>query len=467
MTENSWSLARRMTLGFVTTTVVLLLVISSIGAWFLRESVQNELDALVIEELDEVEAILSGREISSDIFQELADDLASKHPETAMAWRLWREGSMESWEYGEVSLFAGRQLDSELSHKPRRLSSTLRWKVTELYPEMEQPPYLAGLLLDGKAELAVLRRYGWSALILILISAVLASLGGGLFANRISSMLKRISRDARAAADLEDTPVLIPDSYPEEVREVAIAFRDTLNSIREESQRASLLITGMAHELRSPLQNLLAETDVLAMRERSSEEYKAALSSIGEELHDLGRVIDNLVTLCASTKRSDVLVLEDFDLAEESELRLVRERRLASKRGLQFALSATGDLRMRGDREAIVLVLRNLVGNAIEWSPEGATVGVRLEGDGRAVTLTVDDQGPGIPAAERERIFDAFYRGPGRDGHRAGYGLGLALTRVAVQRHAGTVEVSSSPSGGARFQVVLPRMPKNGERPST
>jgi len=62
---------------------------------------------------------------------------------------------------------------------------------------------------------------------------------------------------------------------------------------------------------------------------------------------------------------------------------------------------------------------------------------------------------------EQDRIFDTFYRGPGRDGQRAGYGLGLALTRVAVQRHEGTVEVSSSPSGGARFQVVLPRKPGN------
>ena len=101
------------------------------------------------------------------------------------------------------------------------------------------------------------------------------------------------------------------------------------------------------------------------------------------------------------------------------------------------------------------------MGNAIGWSPEGSTVGICLEGDETAVTLTVDDQGPGIPKVERDRIFDAFYRGPGRDGQRAGYGLGLALTRVAVGRHEGTVEVSSSPSGGARFQVVLPRTPGN------
>jgi len=366
MTKGNWSLARRMTLGFVATTVVLLLVISSIGAWFLDESVQNELDSLVTEELDEVQAILSGREISPKIFRDLGEDLAGHHPEMDMAWRLWREGTTELWEYGQVQLFTGRQLDSDLSPTPRRLGSSVRWKVVQLFPRMEQEPYLAGLLLDGESGQAVLHRYGWSALILILVSAVLATIGGGLFARRISGMLKRISHDARAATDLEDPPVLDVGSYPEEVREVAVAFRETLDSIREESQRATLLITGMAHELRSPLQNLLAETDVLSMRERSSEEYKAALGSIGEELHDLGRVVDNLVTLCASSNRADTLPLENFDLAEESELRLVRERRIASKRGLKFELIATGNLHMRGDREAIVLVLKNLVGNAIE-----------------------------------------------------------------------------------------------------
>jgi signal transduction histidine kinase len=149
--------------------------------------------------------------------------------------------------------------------------------------------------------------------------------------------------------------------------------------------------------------------------------------------------------------------MEDFDLGHEAQLRLDREVPAAARRDVQLRLTRRGDLAFRGDREAILLALRNLVGNAVAWSPPGEVIEVTIEGHDDCVEVTVDDAGPGVPAAERDRIFQPFHRGRASPGARSGYGLGLSLTRTAVEAHGGSVVVDESPSGGARFRLRLPR----------
>jgi signal transduction histidine kinase len=104
-----------------------------------------------------------------------------------------------------------------------------------------------------------------------------------------------------------------------------------------------------------------------------------------------------------------------------------------------------------------VLALRNLVSNAVGWSPEHGLVRVVLSGTERAVEVTVDDQGPGIPAEQLERIFEPFERGPQVGNRRVGFGLGLALARRAVAMHGGQIYAERAPAGGARLRFVLPR----------
>jgi signal transduction histidine kinase len=111
---------------------------------------------------------------------------------------------------------------------------------------------------------------------------------------------------------------------------------------------------------------------------------------------------------------------------------------------------------VRGDRETLVLALRNLLANAIDWSPEGGRVEVRLNAVDGHCAIEVDDQGPGVPVEEHERIFQPFERGSRRAKGRIGYGLGLALVRTVAEMHDGTVEVTRSALGGARFRLSFP-----------
>jgi two-component system heavy metal sensor histidine kinase CusS len=215
---------------------------------------------------------------------------------------------------------------------------------------------------------------------------------------------------------------------------------------------------GLAHELRSPLQNLLGETEVALLSERSPREYAQLLRSNLDDLHALSDAVDNLITWCRSSDpKQSRGVLESFDFADEARLRLERERRTAERGHMELQISSAGDTRIVADREGSLRVLRNLVSNAIAASPQGATVDVRIEGDEQFVALAVEDRGPGIPAELAPRIFEPFVSGRPRKGERGGYGLGLAICRTIMQQHGGSLAFESRAGGGTRFTARFPR----------
>ena len=124
---------------------------------------------------------------------------------------------------------------------------------------------------------------------------------------------------------------------------------------------------------------------------------------------------------------------------------------LAVARGTAFELFADTPLWVQGERAALAALVRNLADNAVRYSPPGARVELRAFDDGGAAVLQVDDAGAGIPPAERERVFDRFYRRA--QGDEAGTGLGLAIVRGVAQRHGATLTLGDSPLGGLRVSL--------------
>lgn len=463
MTRASWSISRRIALRTALLATGLAVAVSAIGAFYLQRSIGRELDALVREEVEEMLGRFRARPLGElpageidEEFRAAAEkavvDFSHDHPDIAMAWRLvdLRDRST-FWQVGATELFSDpRELSGQLD-VTRELTNALRWRLQRVGgTSATSSPLAIGLLLDGSKRLALIRQYGTVVLVLVVVAALLSILGGGLFGLRLARDLRRVADSVRAAGD----PTL--GDAPSELRDVVDALGETLQRIRGEQDRAKLLVAGLAHELRSPIQNLLGETEVALMRQRAPDEYRALLESNVEEFRDLARVVDNLVSLCASAG-SDAGGVERFDLGEELALRLARERARAERRRVALALESGGDLRMRGDREAVFLAIGNLIGNAIDWSPPAGRVEVGLRGEPASIEITVDDSGPGVAPGEEERIFEPFYRGSQKNGRRVGFGLGLALTRKAVEAHGGSIRVARSPLGGARFQVSLPR----------
>ncbi len=446
--RDGWSLRARMLKLLVLLTIGIVLLPSILAAWFIQRSIDREVAALTIEELTEMQMHFASSERTPEAVTAIAAKLQEEHPGNSMAWRFWDLETREVWgDFGRSSLFADLELRSEPRRTTLEPAPALRWRVDDIDDD-----YRIGLLIDSKAQLDLLARYHW---IVALASGACALFAGALFSQRVSDMLSNVARSVRD----RDRPEIAPERAPDEIREVADAFEETLERIRHETERSQLLTAGLAHELRSPIQVLLGESEVALMRERSNERYRELLESHRDELRELARAVDNLVTLCARDENRSSATLEIFDLAEEAKLRFEREVQRARRQEVELELHLDGPQPIRGDREALLLVLSNVVTNAIQWSPRGAKVEARLEGDPQEISFTVEDLGPGIPPQERERIFEPFYRGPAARGRRTGFGLGLALTLTAIQEHGGEIRIEDRPDGrrGTHIQVILPR----------
>jgi two-component system OmpR family sensor kinase len=127
----------------------------------------------------------------------------------------------------------------------------------------------------------------------------------------------------------------------------------------------------------------------------------------------------------------------------------------ATAKGLDLGLATTEPLVLQSNREALHLILRNLVDNAIKYTPQGGRIDIGMGRDAEGAWLAVDDSGPGVPEADRERVFDRFYRVPGTEA--AGSGLGLAIVRTVAERLGAQVRLVQSPAlGGARVELRFP-----------
>ncbi len=453
MSRATWSLAGHLTRWYALSIGAFVVVVTAISLWFLGQSVARELDALVLEELHEMQASFPNAGGSIEDFHELAQEFEDEHPANPMAWRVWERGSGELWsEFGDAPLLSG------IPDAPGAFDETITPRAgLRMRTEPLAPDLVVCLAVDGTWQLALLRRF-FVLLGAVTVTAAFAAIAfGNLLGRRLAGHLRSVAEQARSVNAATDDAALQVEGAPEEILDVANALCDMLQNIRREHDRARLMTAGMAHELRSPIQNLLGEGEVALLRERTAEEYRAVIESQLEEVRDLARVVGNLISLCAPAGEGSTTPLEHFDLGQEADLRLMKDRDQAARRGVRVELEASGDLTVDGDREALLLALHNLVSNAINWSPKEAVVRVSLDGSSRRIEIIVDDAGPGVAETERAHIFEPFYRGKSTEHGRVGYGLGLALTRAAVKAHGGAIEVGDSSLGGARFRMTIPR----------
>jgi len=454
--RRSWSLAGRLTRIFVVTTLVFVGIIAVTSAIFLNSSVQAEIDQMAGEELEEADASFRNTEFSLDRFEEsVVKEERERHRDVPMAWRVWVDagGKREVYELGDTHILsASIPALSEQQTQKQRLNGNWRWGTVRINPNVT-----VGLVLDGSARAARMTSYLWTAGILLCVSVLATLVAARIFFQRVAGLLHTVAERARAARSTEMQTRFEIEGAPREIDEVVLALHDSLERVRIESEQARVFTAGIAHELRSPVQNLIGETEVALIVQRDVETYREVLQSHLEELRSLGDAVDNLVTICSRNETRRTSLRETFDLAQEAQLRLRREQGLARRLGIDLDITLNGDAKLHGDREAILRGLRNLTQNAIQWSPPGGRVAVEIQGEKDSVRITVDDEGPGVPLNLHGQIFEPFFRGPSAHGRRIGYGLGLALTRTAAEDQGGSVEVKSSPNGGARFELVLPK----------
>jgi len=241
----------------------------------------------------------------------------------------------------------------------------------------------------------------------------------------------------------------------------------TLAYIREQRYRRTreLFLAGVSHEFKTPLASLLLYTETLGREGLDAAERGGILGHMGEDIARLRGMVEQV--LAVSRAESPGLLRGDvFDLAEETEAVLRDLGPWIVREGAELTTELAPGCSIRGDRHALSVALRNLIVNAVQYSPAPARVSIRLEAGGRRHHLSVTDCGPGIPRSEHKRIFKSFYR-VGEAGTRPrgayGTGLGLFLVKRNVKAMGGRVELESREGEGAAFTLHLPAL-RGGDR---
>jgi signal transduction histidine kinase len=215
-----------------------------------------------------------------------------------------------------------------------------------------------------------------------------------------------------------------------------------------------------SHELRAPLTLMRTEVDVALTRERPAAEYVSALGRVDAELDHLGRVVDHLLLLAQADAGRLVPQPVAVDVADFVEESAARWRGPALARGVTIEVDAPASGRLAADPHLLRGVLDNLLDNAVRHSPPGGRIDVGACRHGGQWLFDVADRGPGVPRAQRARIFERFTRlDSARSRGDGGAGLGLALSAAVARAHGGTLELVEADGPGARFRVRLPDRP--------
>ena len=240
---------------------------------------------------------------------------------------------------------------------------------------------------------------------------------------------------------------------PQEIEPLVAALNRLMDRLASAFQAQRSFIADAAHELRSPLTALRLQLQLL---ERATDEPSRQLAreKLAEAMQRASVLVQQLLALARSEAGSLAPAAATLDFTT-----LVREgvadcAPLAIARGIELTLDAAESLTLTGDAEALRALVRNLVDNAVRYTPSGGRIQVRLGRTADALALDVEDSGPGIPAAEREQVFGRFYRGS--SANEGGSGLGLAIVQAVTRRHHGTVTLGDSPLGGLKASVRFP-----------
>ena len=454
---DGWSLTRRMSVAFATTTSSIVLLYGALSSYIVFDAVRDDVKSFMAHELSQLEVhLVNGDATTKEQIAGELEKMLSVDSELPHAFRVRDPEGVVLVEDGPPRLLGilGEPVTGETSWRRQLISD--RVAVSAL--TIESPPATLEIVVNVRRALEELWSYLRTSLIAFVLSVVLAGLAGYWVARRGLRSLRDVVDQALTIEMPASRDAIRLDDAPVEIREVGQALNDMLRRIDVGLKQMRTFTAGLAHELRSPLQNLIGETEVTLLTDRTVGQYRALLASNLEDLHEMSDSVDNLVAYCRGSNPADhERSRERFDLADESRIRIDRLARHARSRRVDVRVRVDGDTSIEADREACLRLVRNLVANAIEWSPHGGRVTVDMIGRPTSVRVEVRDQGPGIPDKLRTKIYEPFVSGRTSSGRRAGYGLGLAICRSVVDDHDGRLRHERVTTGGTRFVAELPR----------
>jgi len=317
------------------------------------------------------------------------------------------------------------------------------------------------IAIDVSQQQALLARYRHRFWLILLGTLAIFPLVGYQIARRGIRPVREMATTARHISSTNLHERIQPEGYPSELASLAATFNQMLDGLEESFERISRFSADIAHDLRTPVNNIRGEAEVALARARTVDEYREALSSCLEEAVRLSDLIGDLLFLARAESPLAHLHRENLNVGEL--LSGIREyyEASAADRGVSLSTVVPNEpVIAQLDRTLLQRAVGNLVSNALAHTPAGRSVVLGTSIEPAAVRIEVSDAGVGIPPEALPRVFDRFFRvDESRSQASGGTGLGLAIVQSIMLLHGGNVEIASKVGQGTQVTLSVPVSP--------
>jgi two-component system heavy metal sensor histidine kinase CusS len=334
------------------------------------------------------------------------------------------------------------------------------FRVTSAAVAVGTPPTRSDtvqIAIDVAQEEELLARYRLWFWGILLATSVLFPLVGYRIARHGIRPVEEIAATARRITSTNLRERIRSEGYPSELASLAETFNEMLERLEESFERISRFSADIAHDLRTPVNNIRGEAEVALARSRTPDEYRDVLESSLEEAVRLSELIGDLLFLARAESPLTELHRENVNIGEL--LTTVHDyyEASATEAGISLAVNDAAGLNAELDRSLILRAVSNLVSNAIAHTQPGGTVTLGATKEDAAIRIEVSDTGVGIPSEALPRVFDRFFRvDPSRSKMSGGTGLGLAIVQSIQALHGGSAEITSQLGCGTRVTLRMP-----------
>ncbi|AWL06485.1 ATP-binding protein [Massilia oculi] len=270
----------------------------------------------------------------------------------------------------------------------------------------------------------------------------------------VSGSLQPVARvrSQVAARQADDLSPVSDTGLPDEVRPLVQELNLLFGRVKTAFEAQQHFVADAAHELRTPLAALRLQAQSLD-RADNPEARRVAVARLTAGIDRATRLVEQLLVLARQeATAAEGAVARPVDLADLARRTVADLAGVAAAKGVDLGVQQADPATVEGQPDALQILLRNLVDNAVKYTPGGGTVDISVQHEGGKIVVQVEDSGPGIPPEERERVFDRFYRVAGSDA--AGSGLGLAIIKAIAERHGATLLLDASQRLGGLKAVV-------------
>jgi two-component system, OmpR family, heavy metal sensor histidine kinase CusS len=306
---------------------------------------------------------------------------------------------------------------------------------------------------DRSSDEQLERRFGILALV-VLSGSILASILIAIPVTRRGLRpLEEMKRSLERIGPTHLNERVASANWPRELQPMAIAFDEMLKRLDDSFTRLSQFSADLAHELRTPIANMLGEAQVALSRDRSSAEYRETIESTIGECERLSGIVDNLLFVARADAAREPVERKRFDARAAVEKIAAFYQTIAEDHHVSISCSGQGQI--SADPALFERAMGNLVDNALRFTPDNGSIQIALAEHATDFEVAVSDNGSGIAPEHLPRVFDRFYRAESSRGSD-GAGLGLALVKSIVDLHGGTARIQSEIGGGTTVTLTFP-----------